>query len=311
MKAVGVVEFGGPEALDVVELPEPPDAEEGWIRIQVRSAAVNPADIAMRSTRGPAQPPLPPYVFGMDAAGVIEQIGAGTDTDLKVGDEVMAIVIPQGSFGAYSEQIIVPVQSVAPIPAGTTLSEAATLPMNGLTARLALDELRLKPGDTLAVTGAAGTLGGYTIQLAKADSLTVIADASEADKRLVRDLGADHVVRRGQDFGRQVREIVPGGADGVVDCALLDEAVVPAVRDGGGVATVRGYQGEDQRGITFYPVYVPKYARESEKLDQLRRQVEKGQLTLRVAKTFPAAQAAEAHKLLEAGGVRGRLVLEF
>lgn len=311
MKAVGALDFGGPEMLRVVELPEPTEPGRGSIRIRVRAAAVNPADIAMRSRRGPAQPASPPYVFGMDAAGVIEQIGEGTDTHLKVGDEVMAIVIPQGSYGAYSEQVVVPVESVAPIPVGTTLPEAATLPMNGLTARLALDELALNPGNTLAVTGAAGALGGYTIQLAKSDGLTVIADASEADESLVRKLGADHVIRRGQDFGAQVRAIVPEGADAVLDCALLDDLVVPAVRDGGAIATVRGFQGEAQRGIVFHPVYVPKYARESEKLDRLRRQVEDGQLTLRVAKTFPAEHAADAHRMLEGGGVRGRLVLEF
>jgi NADPH:quinone reductase-like Zn-dependent oxidoreductase len=311
MKAVGVIDFGGPDALEVVELPGPPDAEKGWVRIRVRAAAVNPADVAMRSQRGPKQPPSPPYILGMDAAGVIEQIGEDTDTELQVGDAVMAIVVPQGSFGAYTEQIVVRAESVAPVPAGTTFAEAATLPMNGLTARLALDELGLKPGDTLAVTGAAGTLGGYTMELAKADRLTVIADASDADERLVRELGADHVVRRDQDFAEQVRDIVPEGADGVVDCALLDELVTPAVRDGGGVATVRGFQGEAQRGVTFHPVFVPNYARESEKLDRLRQQVEDGQLTLRVAKTFPAEQAAAAHKMLEAGGVRGRLVLEF
>lgn len=311
MKAIGVVDFGGPEALQVLDLPEPPDPEKGWIRIRVRAAAVNPADVAMRSLRGPAQPPSPPYVFGMDAAGTIDQIGEGTQTPLKVGDQVMAIVIPQGSYGAYSEQIVVPAESVAPSPVGTTFAEASTLPMNALTARLALDELALKPGDTLAVTGAAGTLGGYTIELAKAEGLTVIADASEADEKLVRELGADNVIRRDQDFGSQVREIVSGGADAVLDCALLNDLAVPAVRDGGVVATVRGYQGEVQRGVTFHPVYVPKYARESEKLDRLRLQVEAGQLTIRVAKTFPADQAANAHRMLEAGGVRGRLVLEF
>ncbi|OHV06212.1 quinone oxidoreductase family protein [Mycobacterium talmoniae] len=311
MKAIGVMDFGGPETLEVLDLPNPPDAEKGWVRIRVRCAAVNPADIAMRRQRGPAQPPSPPYVFGMDAAGIVEQIGEGTHTPLKVGDQVMAIVIPQGSYGAYSEQIVVPVDSVAPVPAGTTLPESATLPMNGLTARLALDELGLKPGDTLAVTGAAGTLGGYAIQLAKADGLAVIADAADADEKLVRELGADHVIRRGQDFSSQVREIVPPGADAVLDCALLNDAVVPAVRDGGGVATVRGFQGEVQRGVTFHPVYVPHYAREVEKLDRLRQQVVEGQLTLRVAKTFPAEQAADAHRMLEAGGVRGRLVLEF
>lgn len=311
MKAVGVLDFGGPEALEMVELPVPADPERGWIRIRVRAAAVNPADVAMRSQRGPRQPPSPPYILGMDAAGVIEQIGVGTATPLKVGDEVMAIVVPQGAFGAYSEQIVVPVESVAPIPSGTTFAAAATLPMNGLTARLALDELGLKPGDTLAVTGAAGTLGGYTIQLAKLDGLEVIADAAPADETLVRQLGADYVIRRGEDFGSQVRQIVAEGADGVVDCAVLNDAVVPAVRDGGGVATVRGFEGERQRGITFHPVFVPKYAREGEKLDRLRQQVEDGQLTLRVAETYPAEQAADAHRRLEAGGVRGRLVLEF
>ncbi|MCV7335935.1 quinone oxidoreductase family protein [Mycolicibacterium senegalense] len=311
MKAVGVLDFGGPDMLRVIELPEPPIPDRGSVRIRVRSAAVNPADVAMRSRRGPAQPASPPYVFGMDAAGVIEEIGEGTDTDLKVGDEVMAIVIPQGSYGAYSEQIVVPVESVAPIPVGTTLPEAATLPMNGLTARLALDELALKPGNVLAVTGAAGALGGCMIQLAKSDGLTVIADASEADESLVRKLGADHVIRRGKDFGAQVRAIVAEGADAVLDCALLDDLVVPAVRDGGAVATVRGFQGEAQRGIVFHPVYVPKYARESHKLDRLRQLAEDGQLTLRVAKTFAAEQATDAHRMLEAGGVRGRLVLEF
>lgn len=311
MKAVGVMDFGGPEALEVLELPEPPDAGKDCIRIRVRAATVNPADVAMRSTRGAAQPPSPPYLFGMDAAGVIEQVGEGTSTELRAGDAVMAIVIPQGAFGAYCEQIVVPAESVVPIPAGTTFAEASTLPMNGLTAVLALDELRLKRGDTLAVTGAAGALGGYTIQLAKADGLTVIADASQADEQLVRELGADRVIRRGRDFAGQVREIVPGGADAVVDCALLDGAVTAAVRDGGGIATVRGFQGEAQRGITYYPVYVPHHAREREKLDRIRQLVEDGVLTPRVAKVLPAEQAAVAHAMLEAGGVRGRLVLEF
>lgn len=311
MKAIGVMNFGGPEELRVIDLPDPPAPEPGWVRIRVHAAAVNPADIALRSQRGAQQPPSPPYVFGMDAAGVVEKIGAGTDTRLQVGDAVMAIVIPQGAHGAYSERILLPAESVAPIPTGASLIEAATVPMNGLTARLALDLLALTRGDTLAVSGAAGTLGGYTIQLAKIEGLRVIADAAEADEQLVRGLGADHVIRRDADFAQQVRDIVPAGADGVLDCAVLDELVIAAVRDGGGVATVRGFRGAAERGITFHPVFVPNYAREAGKLDQLRQQVEAGQLTIRVAKTLPAEQAADAHRMLEAGGVRGRLVLEF
>jgi NADPH:quinone reductase-like Zn-dependent oxidoreductase len=183
--------------------------------------------------------------------------------------------------------------------------------MNGLTVRLALDVLDLAPGQTLAVSGAAGAVGGYAVQLGKAAGLRVIADAAPGDEQLVKELGADVVVPRGDDFGAQVRAVAPEGADAVIDAALLDHLAFPAVRDGGRVATVRGFQGTQERGTTCHPVLVRSYAREQAKLDQLRQQAEDGQLTLRVAGVLPADQAAEAHRRLEAGGVRGRLVLEF
>jgi NADPH:quinone reductase-like Zn-dependent oxidoreductase len=108
-----------------------------------------------------------------------------------------------------------------------------------------------------------------------------------------------------------VREAVPRGADGLVDAALLNELVVAAVHDGGRIATLRGFKGEEKRGITFHPVLVRSYAREQAKLDRLRQQVEEGRVTLRVARVIPAARAAEAHRIFEAGGTRGRFVLEF
>jgi NADPH2:quinone reductase len=312
VRAIGVTEFGGPEALQVVELPDP-EAGQGELRIRVHAAAVNPTDTVLRSgARADMLRDVPaPHVPGMDAAGVVDQIGPGVTTDLRVGDHVMAVVVPRGSHGAYSERIVVPVESVARVPAGATDVEASTLPMNGLTVRQALDRLGLEPGQTLAVTGAAGAVGGYAIQLAKADGLRVVADASPEDEQLVKELGADIVVARGPEFAQRVRDAVPEGADGLIDGAVLDQLVVPAVRDGGRVATVRGFKGDEVRGITFYPVSVRDYAREQTKVDRLRQQVEDGQVTLRVAGTLPAEQAAEAHRTLEAGGVRGRLVLEF
>jgi NADPH2:quinone reductase len=314
MKAIGVTEFGQPGALQEVDLPEP-QAGPGELRIRVRAAAVNPTDTGLRSGARAAQlrDIPPPYVPGMDAAGVLDQIGEGVVTDLAVGDPVMAIVVPLGSHGAYAEYVVVPADSVAPQPKGASHAEAATLPMNGLTVRLALDLLGLQPGQTLAVTGAAGAVGGYAIQLGKAEGLYVVADAAPADEQLVRDLGADLVLPRGDDFPERVRAAVPGGADGLIDAALLDELALPAVKDGGVIATVRGYRGpaEPVRGISFHPVMVREYAREGTRLDQLRRQAEAGQLALRVAATMPARQAADAHRALEAGGVRGRLILEF
>ena len=312
MKVIGVVEYGGPEALQIFEVPEP-HAGPGHVRIRVAAATVNPTDTAVRNgARADSQKEFsPPYVPGMEAAGLLDEIGEGVVTDLSIGDQVMAIVVPRGSHGAYAERVVVPIESVARTPAGSSLVEAATLPMNGLTARLALDLLALRPGQTLAVTGAAGAFGGYVVQLAKAEGLRVIGDASPADTALVRALGADEVVDRGDDLAGRIRAIVPGGVDGLADGALLYAKALPAVRDGGGMATVRTYAGESERGITIHPVWVREYAREQAKLDALRQQVEGGIVSLRVARTFAPEQAGEAHRILEAGGTRGRLVIEF
>ena len=312
MRAVGVTEFGGPEALHLVDVPAEP-LGPGQVRLQVRAATVNPTDTYARNGTYAGRDPVkePPFVPGMDVAGVLAEIGDGVQTDLEVGAHVMGIVVPSGAHGGYREDIVLPVGSIARVPAGASDVAASTLPMNGLTARLALDLMALQPGQVLAVTGAAGAFGGYVVQLAKADGLTVVADAAERDEALVRELGADVVVRRGDGVAARIRELYPDGVDGLADGSVQDAAVLPAVRDGGAVTTVRGYRGDGQRDLRVLPVLVRRYAEEAEALDRLRDQVEKGQLTLRVARTFPAAEAAEAHRQLEAGGVRGRLVLTF
>ncbi|MBL6953479.1 MAG: NADP-dependent oxidoreductase [Alphaproteobacteria bacterium] len=312
MRAVGVNVHGGPEALEVVDLPEV-HAGPGQVRVHVYAAAVNPTDTLARNGARAEQQKAdpPPYVPGMDVAGIVDEVGDGVSTGVRIGDAVMAMVVPQGSHGAYREQIVLDARAVVPAPAGTTHVEACTLPMNGLTARLSLDLLGLASGQTLAVTGAAGAYGGYVIQLAKAEGLTVIADASEADHELVAALGADIVVRRGDDVATRIRAHFPDGVDGLADGAVQNERVIAAVRDGGAFTAVRGYPGEAQRGITFTATWVRTYDGEFEKLDRLRQLVEAGAVTLRVADTYPPEQAGEAHRRLEAGGTRGRLVITF
>ncbi|WP_313404062.1 NADP-dependent oxidoreductase, partial [Aeromicrobium sp.] len=303
MKAIGANRYGGPEVLEVVELPDP-EPGEGEVLVRVHAAAVNPTDTYVRNgdrAKHQARQSPFPYVPGMDVAGVLEAIGPDTSTDLVVGDRVMAVVIPSGHHGAYSELLALPARSVAAAPANTTHAEAATLPMNGLTARLALDLLALEHGQVLGVTGAAGALGGYVIQLAKADGLVVIADASEKDESLVKQLGADIVVRRGDDVAERMRAEVPDGVHGMLDGSVQNEALYPAIRDGGGFATVRGFRGDPPRGIRSHQVWISEYAQEQEKLDGLRRQAEAGEVTLRIADVLPAAEAAEAHRRLEAG----------
>jgi NADPH:quinone reductase-like Zn-dependent oxidoreductase len=248
----------------------------------------------------------------MDAAGVVDAIGPDVETPVKVGDPVVAVVLPYGpGGGAYADLIVVPASSVVRAPAGVELATASTLLMNALTARLALDDLGIPRGGTVAVTGAAGAFGGYAVELAKADGLSVIADASAADEELVTRLGADVVVRRGDDVASRIRDLAPEGVHGVIDGALLHALVLPAVRDGGGLAVVRGWDGPGERGITIYPIWVRRALTDTARLTALRDQAEAGILTMRVAEVLPAEQAAHAHRRLEAGGVRGRIVLDF
>ncbi len=289
-------------------MPEPGDGE---VRIRVAAATVNPADTVLRSGRhGPPDGAEPPYVPGMELAGTID--AASARSGFRPGDRVMAIVSPRTARGgAQAELVVVPADSVVAVPEPISLIAAATLPMNGLTARLALDLLGLGPGETLAVTGAAGAVGGYAIQLAKVAGLRVVADAWPKDSELVRVLGADVVIPRGPEVAAAIRLATGDGAAALVDAAVIGEAVLPAVRDGGQVIAVRTYRGGTERSIKVIPVWVGDYLRARDKLADLAGLAAAGRLTLRVARTLPAERAAEAHALLEAGGIRGRLVLTF
>jgi NADPH:quinone reductase len=312
MRAVGVHRFGGPEALEVVEL-EDPHPRPGEVRIRVHAATVNPTDTLFRNGVTSAEAlkdRRPPYIPGMDVAGVVDEVGAGVRQ--AVGDQVMAMTMPRSKLGGgYAERVIVPTESATAMPVGASFAEASTLPMNGLTAQLSLDRLDLEPGSTLAVTGAAGAYGGYMVQLGKARGLRVVADASPEDEPLVRRLGADVIVARGEGLALRIRQAVPDGVDGLADGAVVGAPVLPAVRDGGVVVSVRPFGADSERGITVHDVMVSAYAREWDKLDELRRLAGTGAVTLRVARTYPPERAADAHRALEAGGVRGRLVITF
>lgn len=312
VRAVGVTTYGGPEALQVVQVPTQ-ELAPTEVRVRVKAATVNPTDTYTRNgsrsktgtPRGAADVP------GMDIAGTLIQIGEDATTSLSVGDQVMGIVIPRDEHGAYREDIVLPAQSIAAAPRDTDAVAASTLPMNGLTARRALDLLDLKPGQTLAVTGAAGSTGGYVVQLAKHAGLVVVADASESDEALVRSLGADQIVRRGDGVADRILELYPDGVDGLFDGSVQNAAVLPAVKTGGGVATVRWYQGDGTRNLTVHAVSVADMAEEQGKLDELRQLAEDGVVTLRVADSYSPDDAGRAHERLEAGGTRGRLVIDF
>lgn len=307
-RAVGIREPGGPEVLEVMERPERTPAA-GEVRIRVRHAAVNPTDIGLRE-RGDDNT-RPPWVPGMDAAGEIDLVGEGV-TRLRVGDQVMAACTPRRpEGGAQQELLVVPAASVVPIPGSATLAQAATLPMNGLTAMLGLEMLDLAAGETLAVSGGAGLLASYVIALASERGLNVIADASTTETELVRGFGADVVVPRGADFAAAVRAVMPDGVAGVFDTALLNGDALGAIADGGGLAVVRGWDGPSERGIAIHKVFVSSVLQRTDWLEHLRTLAADGRIRLRALDAYPPEQAAEAQRRMDAGGLRGRLLIAF
>ena len=313
MKAIGIMSYGGPEVLEVIDIPEVNVGYEE-IRIKNFASAVNPTDIVARSgmiAKFRKENPVFPSVPGMDVAGIVDQIGEGVTTDIKIGDRVMGMVIPDGDYGAYREQLVLNQDAVVFAPKNTSHEEACTLPMNSLTARLSLDLLNLTPGQVIAVTGGPGAYGGYVIQLAKCDGLIVIADSSDSDESLLKDLGVDIIISREKSFVDQIREHFPDGVDGLADGALLNEKAIEAVKDGGSFTSIRGFKGLPQRDIKFSATWVTAYNCDYEKLDKIRQQVDDGMVTLRVADTVSPENAAEAHKRLEGGGTRGRMVIKW
>ncbi|HEU0195189.1 MAG TPA: NADP-dependent oxidoreductase [Gaiellales bacterium] len=309
MRAVTIPEPGGPEVLRVAERElREPGADE--VRVAVRAASVNPTDIGLRAAG--ADGLGPPWVPGMDFAGVVEWTGPGVE-HLHIGDEVMGVVTPRRpEGGAQAELVLAPAASVVEIPEGASFAEASTLPMNGLTAELGLDMLGLGEGQSLAVTGGAGLLASYVIALARARGLEVVADAKPEDEELVRSFGADAVLPRGDGFVDAVRERYPDGVDGLYDTAVLRAAVLGAIRDGGGIAVIRGWDDSPvERGIQVHAVRVATVLERTDWLRELREMASDGRIALRVAAELPPEQAADAHRMMDAGGLRGRAVIVF
>jgi len=308
-RAVGITRPGGPEVLRVVER-EVREPGPGEVRLSVRAAAVNPTDIGLRELGAEGLPP--PWVPGMDAAGVVESVGGGVE-HVAAGGEAMAAVAPRRpEGGAQAELVVVPAASVVPMPAGMPFEQAATLPMNGLTALHGLDLLGLADGETLLVTGGAGLLASYVIALAKERGLRVLADATPDDEGLVRGFGADVVLPRGDALVAAVRGEAPHGVDAVFDTALLRRDVFPAIREGGALAVVRTWDGDDvEQGIRIEKVQVWTVLERTDWLWEVRDLAQRGVLVPRVAETYPPEAAGDAQRRMEAGGLRGRSVIVF
>ncbi|GIH66940.1 zinc-binding dehydrogenase [Microbispora siamensis] len=296
-------------AVRVVEVAEP-EPGPGQVRIRVEAAAVNPVDLftaAGALADSGLMAHLETYALGWDVAGVVDGTGPGV-TGVRPGERVIGLSDRLTEpLKTQADLVVLDETAVAPAPAGVAAPEASTLPLNALTAVQALDLAGLAEGETLLVTGAAGGVGGYLVELAAARGLRVAAVAAPGDEALVRGFGAEWFVPRGADLAAAVRAVVPGGVHGLVDAAVVGLPALDAVRNGGAfVAVVAGQAPVPLRGIRVSTVFVRADAAQ---LRDVAKLAEAGRLSMRVAGTYPLERAAEAHERLRRGGLRGRLVL--
>jgi NADPH:quinone reductase-like Zn-dependent oxidoreductase len=244
--------------------------------------------------------------IGWDVAGTVDAVGAGV-TGYAAGDRVIGLRdrldLP---IGTYAEQIVLDAADIAVAPDGVDPVHAATLPLNGLTAVQGLDTLALNAGQTLLVTGAAGGLGGFGVELAALRGLRVVAAAGPGDEELVRAMGAEFFVPRSAHLASAVRDLVPGGVDAAFDAAVIGLPALDAVRGGGAFAAFTGLGPRTLRGIRVEAVHIRA---DGAALARLSSLAAAGRISLRVAATYPLEEASRAHERLDQGGLRGRLVL--
>jgi NADPH:quinone reductase-like Zn-dependent oxidoreductase len=299
MKAAQFSRFGGPEVLDIVDLPDPHPGP-GQVRIRVRAAGVSATDAKLRAgtLSFGAQLPQP---TGHDVAGVVDEVGDGV-TDVTAGDRVFGV----SDGGAAAELALLTIRAV--IPAALGFIDAAGLPAALETATRALGQLGVAGGTTLFVNGASGGIGSTAVQLAVARGARVIGAAGPANQDYLRLLGAEPVTY-GDGMTGRVRALAPDGVDAALDVAgngILPELIGLA---GGArnVITLADFDGAREHGVHFSNGYADGNAFHA--LGQVGELVEAGRFWLPVDRTFPLAQVADAHRVSEHGHVRGRLVL--
>jgi NADPH:quinone reductase len=302
MRAIAVTALGGPEVLHVVDLPDPV-VGPGQVLVRVRAACVQPADAAARIGKIPGDPVLPPFLPGWDFAGDVVAVGA-PDGRLHVGDRVVGMVPwpeTRGAPGSYAQLIAADIDWLTSLPTALDYAAAATLPLNGQTAAQAV---RMLAGDgPLLVVGASGGVGGFAVQLARQAGRRVLAVANDHDQDWVREIGADEIITRTEGPG------AVGQVPAVLDAVPVGAAAANATADGGVLVTVRPTDPVDlARGIRQQVVMIRPDQRT---LRELVTAAAVGRLHTRVAAMIPFERAAEAHRIMEIGGLHGKVVLTF
>lgn len=294
MKAVVLHGYGGVEQLAYEDVPQP-KPQAGEVLVKVVGTSVNPVDWKIR--RGDMKDLMPlqlPAILGRDVAGTVAGVGANARR-FHEGDKVMGLV-----QHAYAEFLVTKGETLALIPAGLEMEDAAALPLVLLTgAQLIEKGVQPQPGQTVLITGAMGSVGRSAVYVAKKHGMKVIAGVRDSQRKEAETLGADQVIAIDHDAGIARIGLVDAIADTVGGSVIAK--LMPLIRLGGVLASVLGKpQGADGKDFTVRPVWAQP---DAERLQQLAQAVAHGDLSIPVSKRMKLSQAGEAQKLAEAGGI--------
>ncbi len=314
MRTIAIKQFGGPEVLEAMELPKPLVGNDE-ILIRLHAAGVNPVDFKIRqgllATRLPHAFPL---ILGWDGAGEIEAMGAKV-TGFSLGDAVYTYGRKATiQAGTYAQYITLQQEHLALKPKNLSFVEAAVVPLAALTAYQALFEsLQIRSGETLLIPGGAGGVGSYALQLAVNSGARVFSTASPAKQKTLLDWGAEAVWDyHDKNYLEAMHQAVPGGFDAVFDTVGGDTqiALSKLLKPQGRLTSILTLQDKVQENTEIQTGYV--FVRpDSEQLKKIATLIEEKKLRLPPVTTLPLSEAAEAHRLLEAGEVHGKLALEI
>jgi NADPH:quinone reductase-like Zn-dependent oxidoreductase len=306
MKAGVVRRFGGPEVVEIDDLPEPQPGA-GEVLVRVAAAGVGPWDALIRENKGVVASPFP-ITLGSDIAGTIQAVGPNV-TEFKKGDAVYGCTNPN-FIGAYAEFAVASAGMIAPKPRSLDFIQAASTPVVAITPlQMIEDYAHLKAVETVLIHGAAGSVGGFAVQLAKDAGLKVIATASDKDEAFVRGLGPDVFV----DYRKQRFEDAAHNVDAVLDMVggeTLERSMSVLKPDGIAVTVVspppKEWEQKYRPRAVFFLVEVT-----TERLNRIAEMFDAEKLKTDVGTVLPLSQARKAHEMLAgAPHARGKIVLK-
>lgn len=315
MRAISQTEFGGPEVLHEVDVPQP-EPQPTEVLVRVVSAGLNPVDAWTLAGGGMAGVlGQPPFILGWDVSGVVEKVGFGVHT-LKVGDEVYGMPWFPRAASTFAEYVTAPSRQFALKPSTVDHDSAAAVPLAALTAWQVLhDAAHIQAGQRVLVHAAAGGVGHFAVQFAKAAGATVIGTARTQKHDWLRQIGADDVV----DYTTARFEDAVSDIDIVVD--LIGDRVdntstrsLDTLRAGGKLVVVPGHPAPEiaslaeSRGLVAMPFLVEPDGSALAKIAEL---IDAGQVEVAVEEVFPLADIAKAHERMESGRTRGKLVIRI